>query len=131
MHDLHNRVPRGAGGSPGGLGSFFLGVAMLLIGGYLFFDNLMVSSNFSVFWGRNASALPMLLLLVGIGILFFSGRSWIGWVLVAIGLGMIFLNVISNLVIYFQATSFLRTLIMLGLIAGGIGLIARALRPYS
>ena len=131
MHDLRNRVPRGAGGSPGGLGSFFLGVAMLLIGGYLFFDNLMVSSNFSVFWGRNASALPMLLLLVGIGILFFSGRSWIGWVLVAIGLGMIFLNVISNLVIYFQATSFLRTLIMLGLIAGGIGLIARALRPYS
>lgn len=131
MDDLRGRLPRGAGGTPGGLGSFFLGVAMLLVGGYLFFDNLMVTSNFSVFWGRNASALPLLLVMGGIGFLFFSGRSWIGWVLVAIGLGMIVINVISNLVIYFQATSFLRTLLMLGLIAGGIGLIARALRPYS
>jgi len=104
---------------------------MILSGGYLFFDNLMVTSNFSVFWGRNASALPILILMGGIGFLFFSGRSWIGWILVAISLGMIFLNVISNLVIYFQATSFLRTIIMLCLIAGGIGLIARALRPYS
>jgi hypothetical protein len=131
MDDFRRRLPSGAGGTPGGLGTFFLGVAMLLVGGYLFFDNLMVTSNFSVLWGRNASALSLLILMVGIGILFFSGRSWLGWVLVIVGLGMIFINVISNLVIYFQATSFLRTFIMLGLIAGGIGLIARALRPYS
>lgn len=131
MDDFRSRLPNGAGGTPGGLGMFFLGLAMLLLGGYLFFNNLMVSSNFAVFWGRNASALPLLTVVGGIGLLFFSGRSWIGWALVTIGLGMIFINVISNLVIYFQATSFLRTLIMLGLIAGGIGLIARALRPYS
>lgn len=131
MDEIRNKLPRGAGGTPGGIGTFLLGMAMILSGGYLFFDNLMVTSNFSVFWGRNASALPILILMGGIGFLFFSGRSWIGWILVAISLGMIFLNVISNLVIYFQATSFLRTFIMLGLIAGGIGLIARALRPYS
>jgi hypothetical protein len=131
MNDFRSKLPQGAGGTPGGLGTFLLGAAMLLVGGYLFFENLMVSSSFGALWGRNASAVPLLTVMVGIGILFFSGKSWLGWGLTAIGLGLIVINVISNLVIYFQPTSFFRTLLMLGLIAGGIGLIARALRPYS
>lgn len=123
--------PRGAGGTPGGLAQFFIGLAMIVAGAYLFFNNLVVTSTMWVLWGRNGSGIALLILLVGIGVLFFSGRSWLGWLLVVIGLGSIFINVITNLTIYFQPTSFLSTLLMLGLIFGGIGLVARSLRPYG
>jgi hypothetical protein len=39
--------------------------------------------------------------------------------------------VIANLHIYFQPTSLFNTLVMLILLAGGLGLIARALRPHG
>lgn len=123
--------PRGAGGTPGGLGQFFIGLAMIVVGGYMFFNNLVVASTLWVLWGRNGSGIALLILLAGIGVLFFSGRSWLGWILVVIGLGSIFVNVVTNLTIYFQPTSFFNTLLMLGLIFGGIGLVARSLRPYG
>ena len=73
MAEIRNKLPRGAGGTPGGLGTFVLGLAMLLIGGYLFFYNLVVTSSFSVFWGRNASALPLLILMGESGFYFSAG----------------------------------------------------------
>ena len=44
---------------------------------------------------------------------------------------MLFRSVIANLHIYFQPTSLFNTLVMLILLAGGLGLIARALRPQG
>jgi hypothetical protein len=121
---------RGAGGTSGGLLEFAAGLIMMLIGGYLFFNNLVVASNMFVLWGRGGSGLALLVLLAGIGVLFFSGRSRIGWILVALGLAAIFLNVLSNLTILFRGTSFFNSILMLGLIFGGLGLVVRALRPH-
>jgi hypothetical protein len=42
----------------------------------------------------------------------------------------IFAGVIANLHIYFRPTSLFNTLFMLALLAGGLGLIARAMRPH-
>ncbi len=44
---------------------------------------------------------------------------------------LIFAGVLVNLQIYFQPTSLYNTVIMLVLLAGGIGLVARSLRPYA
>ena len=72
--------------------------------------------------------LSLLPLLIGIGFLFFDGRSVAGWALTAIGAIIILAGIIANLRIYFRATSLFDTLVMLGLLAGGLGLIARSLR---
>ncbi len=82
-------MQRGAGGTPGGLWEFFIGAAMVVVGSYLFMQRLMVSSTISALWGAGGSGIALLVLLIGIGILFFSGRAVIGWILVGIGVLMI------------------------------------------
>ena len=44
---------------------------------------------------------------------------------------IIFAGIIGNMHIYFASTSLFDTLIMLGLLAGGIGVIARSLKSRS
>jgi hypothetical protein len=120
---------RGAGGTPGGFGSFFAGLAMILGGGYLLLTHVTVTSGYWGFWGPNTFGLSLLPLLIGVGILFFDGRSAWGWLLTAAGALFIVVGVIANLRVYFQPATLFDTLLMLGLIAGGLGLVARALRP--
>jgi ATP/ADP translocase len=50
--------------------------------------------------------------------------------IVVLGGAIIFVGIIANLHIYFRPTSLFNTLIMLGLLVGGLGLIARALRAH-
>ena len=119
---------KGAGGTEGGLGQFFTGLAMVIAGGYLFLQHVSVSSGFWDFGGRSTFGLTLLPLLVGIGMLFFNGKSVMGRLLTGGGLLIIVVGIIANLRVYFGPASLYDTLIMLGLIAGGIGLVARALR---
>jgi NhaP-type Na+/H+ or K+/H+ antiporter len=90
----------------------------------------MVGSSYWNFYGTNTFGITLLPMLFGIGMLFFSGRSVIGWLLTAGGALFILAGVIANLHIYFQPTSLFNTMVMLILLAGGLGLIARALRPH-
>ena len=128
MEAESNRTSRGAGGTPGGVGEFIVGLLMATIGGYLLLNQVTVTTGFWYFWGYNAFGLTLLPLLAGIGWLFFNGRSTMGWLLVVLGAAIIFAGIIANLHIYFRPTSLFNTLIMLGLLVGGLGLIARSLR---
>ena len=119
---------RGAGGTPGGLGEFFIGLAMAAAGGYLLLNQVTVTSGYWQFSGYNAFGISLIPLLIGIAMLFFNGQSTLGWVLTALGALVILLGIITNLSIFFRPTSLFNTLIILGLLAGGIGLIARSLR---
>jgi hypothetical protein len=121
---------RGAGGTPGGVGTFLGGAAMVVAGGYLLLTRVTVASGGWYLWGYNAFGLSLLPLLVGIGVLFFNGRSILGWGLTGAGALIIVAGILANLHIYFQATSLFDTLIILGLLAAGIGLVARSLRPH-
>jgi hypothetical protein len=112
---------RGAGGTPGGLGSFLAGLAMVVAGGYLLLTKVTVTSGLWQFWGYNAFGLSLLPLLIGIGILFFDGRSLPGWLLTAAGALIIVLGIIANLHVYFRPTSLFDTLLILILLAGGLG----------
>ena len=121
---------RGAGGTPGGLLEFFAGAAMVVAGGYLLTSHVMVSSGFWGFWGSNTFGLTLVPLLIGIGVLFFNGRSALGWLLLVGGALIILAGIIANLRIYFQPASLFDTLVMLGLLAGGLGVVARSLRSH-
>jgi uncharacterized protein len=118
---------RGAGGTPGGLGSFFAGAAMVVAGGYLLLTRVTVTSAHWHLFGYNAFGLSLVPLLVGIGALFFNGKSVFGWLFTGAGAVIILAGIISNLGIYFRPTSLFDTLLMLGMTAAGIGLVTRSL----
>ena len=128
--DDESRI-RGAGGTPGGLGEFFLGLVMVVIGAYLITNRIVVVSSYWSFGGYSMFGLSLLPLIIGIGILFFNGKSILGWVLLFLGVVFIFAGVLMNLQIYFQATSLFATIAMIVLLAGGVGLIFRALAPHG
>ena len=119
---------RGAGGTSGGIGMFLIGLAMTVAGAYILTNRVTVTSGFWQFWGYNTFGLSLLPLIAGIGILFFNGRSIAGWLLLFVGIVIIFTGILMNLQIYFQSTSLFNTIIMLVLLAGGIGLVARSLK---
>lgn len=121
---------KGAGGTSGGLGTFLLGLAMAVAGAYLITNQVTVTSGFWHWYGYNAFGLSLLPLLFGIGFLFFNGRSIIGWILTLAGAAIIFVGILTHLEIFFRPTSLYNTIIMLVLLAGGIGLVARSLRPH-
>jgi hypothetical protein len=120
--------PAGAGGTPGGVGQFLIGLAMAVAGAYLLTNQVVVSSGAWSLWGYNSFGLSLLPLLIGIAMLFFNGRSVVGWLLLFSGVIIIFAGILMNMSIYFRATSLFNTLAMLILLSGGIGLIARALK---
>ncbi len=118
------------GGTTGGLADFLIGFALTCVGGYLLTSRVVVVGSYWSLYGTNSFGVTLLPMLIGVGILFWSGRSIIGWLLTLGGALFIFAGVIANLHLYFQPTSLFHTVVMLVLLAGGLGMIARALLPH-
>ena len=118
------------GGTPGGLGNFLLGLVMACAGGYLLSSRVMVATSYWSFYGRHSFGVTLLPLLAGVSMLFWNGRSIAGWLLTCAGALFIFAGIISNLDIYFAPTTLFETIVMLVLLVGGLGLIARAMFPH-
>jgi hypothetical protein len=116
------------GGTPGGLGSFVMGLIMSCMGGYLLTNHVLVTSSYWTFNGANVFGISLIPFLFGVALLFWNGRSIVGWLLTIAGVLFIFSGIIMNLHIYFQPTSLFNTLVMLVLVGGGLGLIARSMR---
>jgi uncharacterized protein len=127
---MENRSWGDVGGTPGGLLHFLIGFATTCVGGYLLSNQVSVVGSYWSFYGANTFGITLLPLLIGVGILFWSGRNSVGWLLAVAGALFIFAGVIANMHIYFQPTSLFNTLVMLILFVGGLGLMARALWPY-
>ena len=121
---------RSPGGTSGGLGSFLLGLVMAVAGGYLFIDRVTVVTTGWRVWGMNGYGLTLVPLIFGFFLLF-MGRTLLGWLLTAAGIVIIFAAVIANLDFWFRPTSLFATVMMLVLLFGGLGLIARSLRDWS
>lgn len=125
----------GAGGTPGGIGEFLLGILLAGIGFYIVFSHVQVHSSYWSFFGAGGAGrsfgISLIPLLFGIGFLFANGRSLPGWVLTIGGLLLILVGIIVNLDIHFHSTSLMNTIIMLGLIAAGFGLVVKSLRPHK
>jgi len=127
MHDL-----RDVGGTSGGLSWFLGGLAMLAVGIYLLFQQVDVHGGYwrmSGWGGGGSFGLTLLPLLVGVGILFYDSASKAGWVIATLGVLIIIAGIVANLEIHFRRTTLFNTIVILVLIAGGIGAIVRSLRP--
>ena len=122
---------KGAGGTSGGLGMFFGGAALVVAGAYLLITRVSVASGGWHFYGYNAFGMSLFPLLIGIGMLFYNGRSIPGWLLTGGGALIILVGIVANLHIYLQPTSLFDTLMMLGALAAGVGLVARSLRTIE
>lgn len=121
----------GAGGTPGGLGQFLGGFVLAVVGGWLLMNQVTVASGAWMLWGYNSFGISLVPFLAGVALLFFNGRSALGWLLLIGGLAIVIAGVIANLQVYFRPTSLFNTLMMLVLLFGGIGLIARSLRAQG
>jgi hypothetical protein len=119
------------GGTPGGLGSFFLGLILACVGGYLLTNQVMVTSGYWTFYGANSFGITLVPMLIGVAMLFWNGRSVLGWLLTIAGGLFILAGIIANLHIYFAPTSLFNTLVMLIMLVGGLALIGRAVRAGS
>jgi len=120
---------KGAGGTPGGIGQFFIGLMCAVAGGWLLTNQVTVTTGgYWRLWGMNGFGLSLIPFILGTGLIFFNGKSILGWVLLAAGLVIVFVGILANLRIYFEPTSLFNTLLMLALLAGGLGAMAAALR---
>ena len=122
---------RGAGGTSGGMGEFLMGMGLIVVGGYLLLKQIIVSSGGWSLWGYDAFGMSLIPFLLGLGLVFYNGKSMIGWFLVSSGILIIVAGVIVNLRVYFAPTSLYNTLMMLGMVAIGVGLVARAVRDHT
>lgn len=126
---------RNVGGTPGGTRTFLLGLVMVIIGGYLLFNQVSVHGGYwrwNFFGGSGSNfGITLIPMLIGIAILFANGRSLVGRVLTGAGALVILVGIIANLDIHFQQTSMFNTLVMLVLLVGGIGLIVRSVMPMT
>lgn len=127
------RQLKDVGGTAGGLGEFIVGIALLGAGAWLFLSRVVVTSGFGSLFGLGSSSFGTMLvpLFLGVMLLFWNGRSILGWLLALFGALGIFAGIISDLHVFFQPTSLPTTLTMLGMMAAGLGLVARALRPHG
>jgi hypothetical protein len=119
------------GGTPGGFRDFIIGFVMACIGGYMLTNQVSVVGAYWNFYGGNTFGITLIPMLIGIALLFWRGRSIVGWLLTIAGALFIFAGILMNLHLYFQPTTLFNTLIMLILLVGGIALIARAVLPHG
>lgn len=122
---------RGPGGSSGGIFEFAGGIGLFALGFYLVGSRVTISSYFPRWFGDHTFGITLIPFLIGVGFLFFDGRSIVGWVLSSLGLLAILAGVLTSLSLNFEPTSLFHTLIIFGCIAGGVGLMARAFRDHG
>ncbi|MBV9182957.1 MAG: hypothetical protein JO356_16735 [Acidobacteria bacterium] len=122
---------RDVGGTPGGIGEFLLGFIMACVGGYLIANQVSVVGSYWSFYGANTFGITLIPMLFGVAILFWNGKSMVGWLLTCGGALFILAGIIANMHIYFRATSLFNSLVMLILLVGGLALIARSLAAHD
>jgi hypothetical protein len=130
---------KGAGGTSGGIGSFFLGLMMMCAGFYLLLKAITVSSGFgfgmplfgfSAFGGSYGlnSGMVMIPFMFGIGMVFFNAKSIIGWVLALGSLTALIVGAIASIHFSFVAMTSFDLIVILVLAIGGLGLFLRSLK---
>lgn len=126
---------RGAGGTEGGVGRYFIGLIMMIAGAYLFLHNIQVGIGFGfghrLFDLRGVgitSGLVLVPFLLGVGMIFYNSSNILGWLLSVASLVMLTFGVISQTRFQLRSMSAFELLTILVLLAGGIGLFLSSLR---
>jgi hypothetical protein len=127
-----------AGGTSGGTTRFVLGIALFVAGLYLLLKNIYVQHSFgfsnpmySLAGFSITSGMLLIPFVIGIGMLFFNYKNIIGWVLAVGAVGLIIVGVITSIHFTLAGMSAFDILIILVMVAGGLGLFLSSFRNYE
>ncbi|MFM8953892.1 MAG: hypothetical protein ACKOOF_12660 [Planctomycetaceae bacterium] len=143
VREMHESLVRGAGGTPGGTWLFFTGLVLAAAGIWFFLSNVYVSTmpigrvsglfNRGLFGdGMPAMSTGVVFapIFAGLVLLFYDARWKWGWALFYVGLALIVIEILSRI----QFLMNMRTsnlLLMMGMVAAGIGMMLRSFRDGS
>jgi membrane-bound ClpP family serine protease len=133
---------KGAGGTSGGLGQFFIGLIMMCVGFYLLLNAISVSSSFGMgsrLYGFSAlgghynitSGMIMFPFIFGVGLIFYNSKNLLGWVLAIGAIAALIFGVIASIRFNFRAMSAFDLITILVLSMGGLGLFLRSLKSFD
>ncbi len=129
---------KGAGGTSGGIGRFFIGLIMMIGGGYLFFNAIRVTHHFSLGYRMHSfgsyhltTGMTLIPLVFGIGIIFYNYRNIIGWFLTIASLIMLAFGIITSIKFHLKSMSAFELIMILILMVGGIGLFLSSLKNFD
>ena len=132
---------KGAGGTSGGIGTFFIGLIMMIGGFYLLLNAISVSSNFGLgrslyrFSGMGSnmsitSGMVIIPFMFGVGLIFYNSKNIIGWILSIGSITALIFGVISSIQFSFRSMSAFDLIVILVLAIGGLGLFLKSLRSF-
>lgn len=129
---------KGAGGTSGGMGQFFIGLVMMCGGFYMLLNAIKVTSSFGFSshlyqlggFGLT-SRMVMIPFMFGVGLMFYNGRNILGWLLTFGSLVALIFGVISSINFRFSYMSAFDLIVILVLCVGGIGLFLRSLKAIE
>ena len=104
------------------------GIGLIIVGGFLFLNNVVVTSGFWSLFGHSAFGMTLVPVFIGILMLFVNRKSMWGWILAGGGSAIIIAGVIADLHVFFKPTSLFNTILMIGMIAAGLGLVIRSIK---
>jgi hypothetical protein len=112
---------RVASRSLAGAGGLLLGLGLVALSTFMFFENVQISGGFlgSLGWGPRGFGWSLLPLLFGVAWIVWRPRGLGGWALALLGAVIIWLEVLSSLTFYFRPVSLITVLLML--VPGAIG----------
>jgi len=126
---------KGAGGTSGGIGHFFIGLIMMCTGFYLLLNSIVVSSTFGAgvllfhFSGYGiSSGMIMIPFIFGVGMVFYNSKNFIGWLLTLGSMASLIFGVIASIRFSFVRMSAFDLVVILVLAIGGMGLFLRSLK---
>ena len=109
---------------------FLVGLALLCGGLFLIFQNTTLSTNFTlmdIMGFTPPFGVVLIPFIIGVGVLFFNEKSFIGWLLTIMGLVIIVLGILMGLRIYFNKITLAQGIIMFGMAAAGAGMTLKAI----
>tara|TARA_B110000014_G_scaffold264200_1_gene264039 strand:- start:2135 stop:2557 length:423 start_codon:yes stop_codon:yes gene_type:complete len=133
---------KGAGGTSGGLGLFFLGLVMMCGGFYMLLNAIHVTSSFGMgmrLYGFSAmggmvnitSGMIMIPFMLGVALIFYNGKNILGWILSIGSIVALIFGVISSLRFSFRTMTSFDLIVILVLAIGGLGLFLRSLKTLD
>ena len=133
---------RGAGGTSGGLGHFFIGLIMMCGGFYMLLNAITVTSNFGMgmrLYGFSAmggnynvtSGMIMIPFIFGVGLIFYNSKNILGWILSLGSMTGLIFGVISSISFSFKTMTSFDLIVILILAIGGLGLFLRSLKALD
>lgn len=137
--------PNGAGGTNGGIGRYFIGLALMCTGGYLFLNKVQVTTGaFSGGFGMGThlynmggssfsvtGGMILIPFFIGIFMIFWNSKNLFGWLLSGLSVIALIAGIIVNIRMTIMPMTAFDILVLIVLMAGGAGMFFSSLRNFD